>query len=379
MKQLAFLPFVFLVACGGSAPERKSAVPAAPVAAKTVQVERVQWPSGYEATGTVRARNSVTISSKVVAYVQQVNAELGDRVPEGKLLVTLEVRDIDAAVKSAETAVADVRSAIPEADSGVAAAKASLDLAQSTFRRMQDLASKKSISDQEFDEASARLKAAQAAYDMARGRRTQLDAKLAQAEQAVRSAGVMKDYSRIIAPFAGIITAKSVEPGTLAAPGAPLFTIEREGGYRLEASVDESRLATIRAGQSVEVAMDSIPNHLNCRVAEIVPSVDAASRAATVKIDLPSMAQLRTGMFGRAIFPSAARSVLSIPASALNERGQVQSVFVVEEGTARTRLVTTGERSGDRLEVLSGLNPGEKVISPLPAGLLDGARVEVRP
>jgi RND family efflux transporter MFP subunit len=325
---------------------------------------RLEWPILYEATGTVRARATAAISSKVMGYVSQVNAQAGDRVTEGQVLVTLEVRDLDAAVRGAETGRVAAQSAIPEADSAVAAAKANLDLAQATFRRMQDLAAKKSISDQEFDEASARLKAAQAGYDMTLGRRKQLDSRLAEAEQSVRTASVMKDYARITAPFAGLVTARSVEPGILATPGTPLFTLEREGAYRLEASVDESRLSSIRVGQAVDVSLEAMDRPLDCRVSEIVPTVDAASRSALVKIDLPAVPQLRSGMFGRAAFSLSTRSVVAVPASAVTERGQLQSVQVVEDGVARTRLVTTGQRAQDLLEVLSGLSAGEKVVVP---------------
>ena len=117
---------------------------------------------------------------------------------------------------------------------------------------------------------------------------------------------------------------------------------------------------------------------LTARVAEIVPAVDAASRAYTVKIDLPAMANLRSGMFGRAYFRMGARKVVAVPAPAVVERGQLQSVFVVEDGVARTRLVTAGKRAPNGVEILSGLTEGEKVVSPVPAGLADGARVEVR-
>jgi multidrug efflux pump subunit AcrA (membrane-fusion protein) len=98
-----------------------------------------------------------------------------------------------------------------------------------------------------------------------------------------------------------------------------------------------------------------------------------------VKIDLPAIPQLRSGMFGRAFFPLGSRTVVAVPASAIVERGQLQFVFVAEEGTARTRLVTTGQRSKDAVEVLSGLNAGEKIVTPVPMGLEDGTRLEVRP
>ena len=126
---------------------------------------------------------------------------------------------------------------------------------------------------------------------------------------------------------------------------------------------------------------EGTPEHLiarEARVAEIVPSVDSASRTYIVKLDLPATPQLRSGMFGRAIFPLAMQKVVAIPFAALMERGQMQSVFVVEDGVAHTRLVTTGRRAGAAVEVLSGLNAGEKVVVPLPPALQDGARVEVR-
>jgi RND family efflux transporter MFP subunit len=187
----------------------------------------------------------------------------------------------------------------------------------------------------------------------------------------------MRDYAKLAAPFSGVVITRSVEPGNLATPGTPLLTIEQDGLYRLEASVDESKLATVRVGQAVEVVLEA-DRKLNARVSEIVPSVDAASRTYIVKLDLPATPQLRTGMFGRAIFPLGMQRVVAVPLAALMERGQLQSVYVVEDGVAHTRLVTTGRRTSGAVEVLSGLNAGEKVVLPVPAGLRDGSRVEVR-
>jgi RND family efflux transporter MFP subunit len=314
-----------------------------------------------------------------MGYVREVNVQAGDRVREGQLLVTLDARDLDVNSRRAEAALIEIRSSAPEADSAVAAAKANLDLAQATFKRMQDLFSKKSISNQEFDEASAKLKAAQAAHEMAQARRVQLDAQAARVQQEVRATEVARSYAEISAPFAGVVTAKSADPGALALPGAPLLTIEREGAYRLEASVEESRLSAIRVGQAVSVTLDGVDHTLEARVSEIVPAVDAASRSYTVKIDLPSAPALRSGVFGRASFHLGSRPTLTIPAAAVSERGQLQSVLVAESGVARIRMITAGQKSKDQVEVLSGLTVGEKVIFPIPLGLADGARVEARP
>jgi RND family efflux transporter MFP subunit len=381
MRFMTILPVVAVLAavgCGGGEQHPAAAAGAAAVAVQTSNVSAAEWPDVYEATGTVRARTTTVLSSKVMAYVRQVAVQVGDRVQEGQVLVVLDAQDLDANVRLAEAGEAEVVSAIPEADNGVAAARANLDLAQSTYKRMEELASKKSISNQEFDEASARLRGAQATYEMARAKRAELDSKRAQTQQAIRAASIVRDYTRIAAPFAGIVTAKSAEPGSLAAPGAPLLTVEREGAYRLEASVDESRLPFVKTGESVEVSLDSLDQRFNAKVSEIVPAVDAASRAYIVKIDLPDAAELRSGMFGRARFAKGVRRVLAIPAAAVVERGQLQSVFVVEDGVAHARLVTTGQRAQAAVEVLSGLSAGEKVLSSPPPGLTDGARVEER-
>jgi RND family efflux transporter MFP subunit len=363
--------------CGSEPAHKTVSTPATPMRVETVTVAETDWPSTYEATGTVRARTTATIASKLMGYAREVRAQIGDRVRAGQPLVVLDARDLDTSVARADAGREEVKSAIPEAESAVALARAQLDLAQVTFHRMQDLLNKRSIANQEFDEASARWKAAQAALDMARARRTQLDAKLAQIEQEIRAATIQRSYSEIIAPFTGTIITKSIEPGTLAVPGAPLFTIEGEGPYRLEASVEESRLTLARVGKTVSVTMDGIDRTFPARVAEVVPSVDAAARAGTVKIDLPSLPELRSGLFGRALFDTGGRKVLTVPSAGVMERGQLQSVYIAENNIAHTRLVTIGTRVKDQVEVLSGLNRGDRVLVPIPTGLADGAPIEV--
>jgi RND family efflux transporter MFP subunit len=369
-----------LAGCAKDAPriETKAAASAKPLAVHTAEARNESWPGIYEATGTVRAKTTATISSKVMGYVQQVNAREGEHVAAGQLLIVIETRDLDANYRKAQIGSEEVKAAIPEADYGMAGAKANLELAQVTFKRVEDLATKKSVTTQEFDEALARVKAAQANYDMARARRAQIDSRLAQAEQDIRVANVAREYARIAAPFSGVVVAKNVEPGNLATPGAPLLTIEQEGSYRLEASVDESKVPSVRLGQMLDVELDAVGRKAIARVSEIVPTVDATSRAYTVKLDLPPIAEVRTGMFGRALFPESAKTVLSVPIAAVVERGQVQQVFVAENGTAHARMVTLGQRGKTSVEVLSGVNAGEKVVAPVAADLVDGGALEIR-
>lgn len=369
---------VVTAGCGGKHSESaRAADTGTPVRVRAVTVGETAWPTVYEATGTVRARTAAVVSAKVMGYVRDVKVRVGDRVRQGQLLVELDARDLEANWRQAQAALDEARSAVPEAESAVAAAKAGLELAQVTFRRMEDLFQKRSISNQEYDEARARLRQAQAQLEMAQARRQQLAAKIRQAEQAVQAAEVVRGYARIAAPFDGLVVEKNVEPGNLAAPGAPLLVIEQEGGYRFEAAVEESRLGTVRAGQAVRVKLDALGRELAGRVSEIVPAVDAAARSFTVKIDLPAAQGLRSGLFGRAIFETGSRRGIAIPASALSERGQLASVFVIEQGAARTRLVSPGARRGEQVEILAGLNAGETIVAVVPPGLRDGARVEV--
>ncbi len=377
-KQFVIPAMLWLAGCG-EAPRKQPAAVAEAVPLSTVAVSTANWPSVYEATGTVRARTVAPISARIMGYVREVKVQVSDRVREGQLLVTLDTRDLDVSSRRAEAARESVRSTMPEADSAIASAKANLDLAQVTFDRLHELFRKRSISNQEFDEASAKLKSAQAAHEMARARRLQLNAKLAEVDQEVSSTEVTRSYANVLAPFAGVVTARSVEPGALALPGTPLLTVEREGAFRLEASVDASRLGIIRVGQAVSVTLDQIDHPLEARVAEIVPSVDATSRSFIVRIDLPALTSLRSGVFGRAAFPLGTRNVLTIPAAAVMNHGQLEAVMVAENGIARTRLITTGPKNGEQVEVLSGVAAGDRVIFPLPRNLADGAKVEVRP
>src|SRR6185312_2054932 len=373
---LAVLPF--LSGCGSEPALKAVSTPVTRMRVETVAVAETAWPSTYEATGTVRAKTTATIASKLMGYAREVRAQIGDRVREGQPLVALDARDLETSVARAEAGREEVKSAIPEAEGAIASARSQLELAQVTFNRMQDLLNKRSITNQEYDEASSRLKGAQAALDMARAKRTQLDAKMTQIEQEVRAAGIQRGYSEIVAPFSGTIITKSIEPGTLAVPGASLFTIERDGVFRLEASVEESRLSLARVGKTVSVTIDGIDRTFPARVTEVVPSVDAAARTGTAKIDLPSLPELRSGMFGRALFDTGGRNVLTVPSAGVMQRGQLQSVYIAENNIAHARLVTLGTRLKDKVEVLSGLNQGDRVIVPIPTGLADGAPIEVR-
>lgn len=364
--------------CGSKAEEAALERHATPIRVTVDSAAVVEWPNFYVATGTVRARTSAQISGRVMAYVRQVHVNIGDRVQAGQTLIVLDAQEVQARARQSDAARNEARAGAAEAEQAIESAKANLELAESTFRRMKELFDKKSLSDQEFEEASTRARVARASLDMAQSRKKQLDARVAEAEEDRLAVQVQRGYATLTAPFAGIVTAKNVEPGNLAVPGAPLLTIEQDGGFRLEASVEESRLPDVHAGQHVEVTLDSLERPLAGTVSEIVPVVDSSSRSFLVKIELPASARLRSGLFGRARFAIGKRTVVAASASAVVDRGQMKWVFVADNGLARARIVTLGEKFGDQVEVLSGINGAEALIAPAPSGLTDGARVEVR-
>jgi RND family efflux transporter MFP subunit len=332
----------------------------------------------YDATGTVRAKVTSALSTKMMGTVVSVNVNAGDAVSAGQVLVVLDSKDLDAQFESAEAAEQGARSSAAEAESAITSARSNADLAEVTFQRMKTLYDQRSISNQEFDEATARVKAARASYEMAVAKRRQAESAIAQSDASLRVAGVNKGYSRIVAPFPGVITEKNIEPGTLAVPGSPLLSIERRGSYRFEASVEESRLSLIRLGQKVEVDIDGPTKPLTGVVSEIAPTVDPSSRTYVVKIDLQNETSLRSGLFGRAQFPTGDTKAIMIPADAVRTNGQLDAALVNESGVARTRILTTGQKVGGRVAILSGLSPGDELIYPVPAGLADGSRIEVR-
>ena len=368
---------VLITACSPHEPARTEAARSAPLALKTVEVQEIDWPVTYEAPGTVRARTVATISSRLMGYIRELTVEPGSRVAAGQVLVTIDSRDLDASLRQAQAAESEARSAISEADNGIASARAHLGLAQVTFRRMQTLHQQTSISDQEFDEAQARVRSAEAALEMAQSKRSQLDARILQAKQGVESARIAQTFTRIEAPFSGVVTEKLARQGQLATPGVPLLTIERSGDYRLEAPVEESLLGYIRPGQKVQVAFDAYNQTLDARVDEIVPAIDPQSRSFIVKASLPAAPNLRSGLFGRLLIPRSSRRSPVVPWDAIIQHGELQSVFIVENNVAHTRMIAVGSRRDGNVEILSGLTAGERVVRPRPTNLSDGMKVEV--
>jgi membrane fusion protein, multidrug efflux system len=344
-----------------------------------------------EVTGTVRSRMVTTLSSKIVGRILALHASEGSEVKAGQILIELDDQDIvsqtrraEAGLHEAESGMAEVDRAIAAAAAAQVAAEAQRDLAASTLARYQRLLDRKSVAPQEYDQVAAQQKAAAAGVErvIAEGqavqaRRAQVLARMESARAEIASTQVMRSYAKIAAPFDGIVTVKHTDVGGLAAPGAPLLTLEDNRRYWLEIAVPDSQVRGLKPRQSLQVSIEAAGFSGAASVSEILPAADAATRTTLVRLDLPGQSGLRSGLFGRAAIPLGRRQAIQVARQAVVERGQLQGVYVVgQDNIARFRLIRTGATRQDAVEVLSGLASGEQIVLAGVERVSDGVRIQ---
>lgn len=368
------LVLLIAVAACGHGGDRSS--PGARVAVATSAVHAEPLAELYRASGTVRGRSTVVITSKLAGYVRDVHVRPGDQVTAGQPLVELEANDTRAGVGRQRAELTHATESRAEAASAVEAARVVADLAKVERDRSARLLAQHAVARAVFDQDEAKARGAQAQLDAAQARLRAASSGIDIARESLAEGQATLDYARVTAPFAGRIVERRVDPGALASPAMPLLVLDDGASMRVEAAVEESRAATIKIGDpaNVEIAGQSIAG----TIGEIVPSVDVASRAFIVKVDLPaSVTGLQPGTFARVGFREGMRPHLVVPSSAVTSLGALDRVFVVEGGIARLRMVTLGDTQGPWTEVLSGVGEGELVATE-PAHLHDGAAVEAR-
>jgi len=346
--------------------------PASPAAVQTMQARVVesrqqQVALNVGSTGTVHARETAAISAQVMGRIQQVLVHEGDSVRAGQTLAVLD----GAALRSS---MDQSRAGVKAAQSEEIAAQTDAKLAASTLDRYRQLQAEKSVSPQEMDEVSRRAEAATARLDAARAQTG-----AAQAQES--GARTMLGYTRLVAPFSGVVTSRMADPGTMASPGVPLLQVDRAGALQLQVTVDESAIGAIHKGMKVPVSIDGANSaSLEGKVAEIDPAADAASHSFMVKIDLPASSQLRAGMYGTAEFANGVREAILIPRSAVVMRGSLACAYVLDsQGIAQLRYLTLGAPQGNLVEALSGISGGEKLVDTPADRELAGKRIEAQP
>jgi membrane fusion protein, multidrug efflux system len=368
---------LLLGACSGPpAPAPAEGRGVSGLALETVRLETI--PNEVAAPGTVAAMRTAQITSRVMGTVLRVAVREGDHVRQGQLLLALDEREFAARRNAAREGLREAGAAEEAAARAVVAAEAQAEVAGKTYKRYEFLRKQESVSPQEFDEVQAKERAARAALAQARARRKQAQAGRAQAAEELEAAATVAGYARIVAPFDGVVLRRYVDPGSMAVPGTPLLVVEEAGRYRLEATLDAADAAGVRRGTHARVQLDALAGkEFQGTVSELEPGADPTSHTVEVKLDLPRDPALRSGLFGRAWFERGERAAIVVPASAIVERGQLHGLYAVDaSGTARWRLVTVGGAVGKRVEVLSGLSAGERIVLDPKEQELDGVRVE---
>lgn len=323
--------------CRKDSPAPAVAAPTGPTVVTRVDPVVARSLSATEdVVGTVRARLRAAVEAKIPGRIESLRVVPGQAVKAGEVLATLDAREAQARVDSAV--------AVRE--------QASRDL-QRISRLLKDGASTQS----DLDGAEARNRVAMA---------------------AVSEAETVLGYTRVVAPFDGVITRKLADVGDLAAPGRALVEIEDPTALRFEVDVPEALLDRVQAGATLPVRLDTFTNVLAAVVSEITPVADPVSRTYRVKLDLPSQPGLRAGQFGRLAVPTGGHPVPQVPSTAVHQRGQLEYLWIVDGGRAQLRLIRTGKRDEAWIQILAGASPGELVVADAMAVTREGQPVEAK-
>jgi len=330
---------VLLLAGCGSKEEPATVVSAASqrtIQSAVVEVKHTSVPIRVEVTGQVAPLFQATLSSRIQGTIDKLLVREGVKVSKGQLLIQLDSRDLEAD--------------LARADAEVENTKVQLD-------RMNQLYAQDAVSKQEMENATR-------GYKVAEANRKAVEAQLS--------------YTAVRAPFDGIITEKKAEAGELASPGQPLLKMEDPQRLRLEATVAEGDLKSLSPGDKIPVTIDALGGPaLIGTVSQILPAGDPQTHTFMVKVDLPKTAGLKTGMFGRFPLEKGTMHAILVPSTAVVERGELTSVFVVgEDRIARLRWIKLGRRYQKQVEIISGINEGERIVMDGSRGV-DGATVQV--
>ncbi len=331
---LATAVFAALAGCRGKESGEK-AVPRKQVSGVLVAIAALSPAEEYiETSGTVKARTVSIIASRMMGTITSVKVREGDRVQAGQVLATVDDSDVVQKVKAAEKAVE--------------AAKQQKSLADITYERYKTLHDDRALTGQELDQVATQKKVAESEYE--------------RSQAMLKEAKVHHGFTSIVAPFAGSITERRAEQGNMAVPGMPLFTLEDTSGYRIDAYLDERYVGTVKRGMQAVITIGSLQREVPGTVSEVVPSVDPSTRTFLVKIAV-SNEGLRNGSYAKVSIAAGKRDRLLVPGKAVVERGQLSGLYTVGSDSIITyRLVRKGRTYGDKVEILSGVNPGERII-----------------
>jgi RND family efflux transporter MFP subunit len=354
-----------VAACDGRTAAQQAV---APVAAPPIDVAAVKAQAGtiestLEISGNLAPRARVGVKPRVPGAIERLFVEIGSPVTEGQTLATIDRREIDAQADAAAAAVA-------VAVAGVDAAEAALSSAATELDRAQNLFDKGALPRQRLDAAETAQKAAAAHRELAR-------ASLAQARAAERRAKEVQRDTTLSAPVAGHVVERNYDPGAM--PGdLPVVVIADLRVLKLEAGVSELEAGRLKVGMPADVVVQARPGqHYKGQLAAMAPEVNERNRHFRIEIRVPNAdAALLSGMYATArIVTASASGGVIVPREAIATRNGKRVALVVDGEGVRTVDVTEGLSDGQRVQILTGLKPGDIVVADARRQFSEGARV----
>ena len=341
----------------------------APIA--TVQLAHLE--SRFHAAGEFVPFQEVELHAKVAGYIRRINVDIGDRVRAGQVLATLDVPELMAQVQGADAGVRQSQEQISRAKSDVLRAEANYEAEHSQAERLQQASKARPglIAQQEIDDALARDRSAAAQVDAAKAAMSATQEQLGVSQADRQHYSSLADYSRIVAPFSGVITWRYADTGTLIQAGtsnsgsASVVKLAEIDILRLRLPVPESLAPYVRLGDPATIRVDSIDKSLQGKVTRSAGALDTSTRTMQVEIDVPNKdRQLTPGMYAEvALNVAHAGDSLTVPTQAVDQTGTPYVLLVNTANRVEKRPVRTGISTSTQVEILSGLSQGDRVIA----------------
>jgi membrane fusion protein (multidrug efflux system) len=380
-----------LLSAACSAERTIAAAPPEPtaVAIHVAQVESKPIDRFLRVTGSLAADEQADVAAETAGRVIGTPVERGTRVTAGTVLIRVSATEADASVREAEANAAQLEARLglaklqafdPVRVPDVLNAKASLDWAEAEFGRIKSLLDQKVVSQAEYEQRLTQVQAARQQYQSALNGAQQSFRSLQAARARVDLARKSAADTVVRAPFTGIVAERLVSTGDYVTRGMKVATVVRIDPVRVELTVPEQYLSLVKAGQHVRLTVDAYPGEVfTAKVRFVSPALKKDQRALMVEAVAENADnRLKPGLFATALLQqSAAAPALLVPASAVETVAGTSRVYVVAGTKVEERIVTIGEKVGDRLELATGVKAGERVAANPRGKLSDGVRVQL--
>lgn len=341
-------------------------------------------------SGTLTAQEDADVAAEVAGRVEATPVERGQAVRAGDPLIRISAAEAEAQAREAQANAAQIEARLGLSDGTtfdlervpeVASAKATYELARNEFNRAQRLYEGKLLSQSDFDQRSAQMEATERQYDVARNGAAQQYQALMGARARVSVAQKALADTVVRAPFAGAVGERFVSVGDYVTRGNKVASVVRVDPLRVELTVPEQYVSAVATGRAVDFEVDAYPGEtFTGHVRFVSPSVTASTRALTIEAIVPNASsRLKPGFFATARIEEAERRPgILVPGTAVRTTAGTARVFVIAGDRAEERIVMTGQRIGDLIEIVSGVSTGERVASTGVDALVDGVRVAVK-